>query len=244
MTTKRLLLLAGTGEAQALALALTERSGLDVTASLAGVTSDPAPYPCATRTGGFGGSEGLADWMQQHHTDLLIDATHPFASQMHANAARAALAIGLPRLRLSRPPWPDRPGWVHAATIADAAQKLPTGARALLTTGRNEIVPFAVRTDCQLTLRSIEPAPDLPPHIHPLQARPPFTADSERALFALLGITHLVSKNAGGSGTAKLDVADQMRLTTIMIARPAPPPGPVATTTDEAVAWVRDKVAF
>lgn len=240
----RILLLAGTMEARALAQALSEIAGLSVTASLAGATSDPASYPCPTRTGGFGGPDGLAAWMRDNDTALLIDATHPYAVQMQENALAAANATGVPRLRLLRPPWPDRAGWLHAEDIAAAASSCPKGANVLLTTGRKAISPFAARTDCTFTLRSIEPVPGLPPHVTQLIARPPFDAQGERALFAMLSLTHMVSKNAGGSGTAKLEIADEMRLTTIMVARPAPPPGPIADNVKDTVAWVLGKVAF
>ncbi|MEM1298839.1 MAG: cobalt-precorrin-6A reductase [Pseudomonadota bacterium] len=240
----RILLLGGTAEARSLARVLSEIAVLSITASLAGATSDPAPYACPTRTGGFGGPDGLAAWMRDNEIALLIDATHPYAVQMQGNAVIAARATGVPRLRLLRPPWPDRTGWVCARDIAASADKLPEGARALLTTGRKEIEPFVARGDCTFTLRSVEPVPDLPTHIAQFIARPPFSAEAEQTLFESLGITHLVSKNAGGTGTAKLDVAEDMRLTTIMVARPTPPPGPTADSTEAAVAWVREKVAF
>ncbi|MFK7945003.1 MAG: cobalt-precorrin-6A reductase [Paracoccaceae bacterium] len=240
----RILLLAGTAEARALAGLLSTTPRINLTASFAGATMEPATFPCPTRTGGFGGAEGLARWMHKQHTDLLIDATHPFAAKMQTNAFFAGEKAGIPHLRVLRPAWPNRPKWLHAADMNEAAQRLPSRIKVLITTGRKDLAPFIARPDVQFTLRSIEPVSDLPPHIQPLRARPPFSIDSERALFALLGVTYLVTKNAGGSGTAKLDVADEMRLSTVMVARPAPPPGAIAASPEAAVAWVRDKVAF
>ncbi len=240
----RVLLLAGTADARDLAERLTAHPGLDVTASLAGVTETPAAYPVPVRTGGFGGVHGLSTWLNEHRPGAVIDATHPYAAQMQANAVAACNVAGIPRLRLLRPEWPMRAGWVHVPDLAAAAQALPSGAKALLTTGRKEVSPFAARPDVQLVLRSIEPVENLPDHIQPMIARPPFTVDQERATFALLGITHLVTKNAGGPVSAKLDAAEDMRLTTIVVDRPAPPPGPIAETPEQAVAWLRRTVAF
>ncbi len=237
------LLLAGTAEARALATALSQIEELKVTASLAGVTSDPPELPVPTRTGGFGGAEGLTDWLAEHRPAAVIDATHPYAAQMQRNTVIACTRALTPHLRLLRPAWPKRPGWQVVESMSDAAKALPAGAHALLTTGRKDIAPFAARTDARFALRSIEPIQGLPPHIQPMIARPPFTVDQERASFALLGITHLVTKNAGGSGTAKLDVADAMRIATIVVARPAPPPGPRAETVEQAVAWLHRVVA-
>lgn len=241
---KSVLVLAGTREARKLAQALTRIEGLEVTASLAGATEDPAALPCPTRTGGFGGADGLSKYLSDHRIAALINATHPYAIRMQANAVEAAAHAATPRLRLLRAPWPSRPGWHHVADLEAAAAVLPTGARALLTTGRTHIAAFAARTDCHFVLRSIEHVPGLPRHIEPLRGRPPFTAETERALFALLGITHLVTRNAGGAGTAKLDVADEGGLTTIMIGRPPPPPGAIADSVEDAVAWARRRVAI
>lgn len=240
----RILVLAGTQEARRLTKDLAGIDALSVTASLAGVTEAPAPLAAETRVGGFGGAEGLAQYLTEQRITALVDATHPYARQMQANAVRAADLTQTPRLRLLRAPWPPRPTWQAVRDISAAATALPPGARALLTTGRKELAPFAARTDCELVLRTIEKVAGLPPHITPLRARPPFTLESEQGFIALLGITHLVTKNAGCSGTAKLDAADAARLTTIVVDRPTPPPGPRVATAEEAVAWVRRTVGL
>jgi precorrin-6A/cobalt-precorrin-6A reductase len=114
----------------------------------------------------------------------------------------------------------------------------------LLTTGRKEIAPFAARPDVAFLLRVIEPVAGLPPHIRPIVARPPFALADEIALMQAESVTHLVSKNAGGPGRAKLDAAAELTIPVLMIARPDPPPGPVAATVEAAVAWVAETVAI
>jgi precorrin-6A/cobalt-precorrin-6A reductase len=141
-------------------------------------------------------------------------------------------------VRLLRPPWPDRPDWVRVPDSAAAAAALPPGARVLLTSGRKDIAPFAARTDTAFLLRTIEEVPGLPPHIRPLLARPPFTLAEEEETMRTRGITHLVTKNAGGAGTAKLDAAERLGVTTIVIDRLKPPPGS-ATTIEAAMEWLR-----
>jgi len=238
----RVLLLAGTAEARVLAERLRGTPGLRLTASLAGVTAAPAPIAAETRRGGFGGAEGLAGYLHANAIAAVIDATHPFAAQMPINAARACAAT--PRLRLIRPPWAPVGDWRSLPDLAAAAAALPTGAHALLTTGRKETAPFAARPDVRFLLRSIEPVAGLPPHITQLAARPPFTLDAELALTRDRCITHLVSKNSGGAGRAKLNAAARRGLPILMVERPAPPPGPQAATIDAAVAWLRKTVAL
>jgi len=241
--TARILLLAGTAEARALAARLAALPGLAVTASLAGVTSDPLPIAAETRSGGFGGAEGLAHFLRENRIAAVIDATHPFAARMAANAAAACAATGTPRLKLVRPEWPAAPGWIEVPDLAAAAAALPAGARVLLTTGRNEVAPFAARTDVQFLLRSIEPVPGLPPHMRQLLARPPHALADETALIRAESVTHLVAKNAGGPSRAKLHAAAALAISVVMVARPALPPGPVAGTIEAAVAWASETVA-
>lgn len=242
--TAHVLILAGTAEARALAEQLAARPGLRVTASLAGVTSAPAPLAAETRSGGFGGADGLAAWLRAHRIAALVDATHPFAARMAANAASACEATGTPRLKLLRPPWEPVGNWREVPGLAQAAAALPPGARPLLTTGRKELGPFAARPELACLLRVIEPVPDLPAHISQIVARPPFTLEAELALMRRHAVTHLVAKNAGGTGRARLDAAARLGLPILMVERPEPPPGPRAASVEEAVAWLRQALAM
>jgi precorrin-6A/cobalt-precorrin-6A reductase len=174
----------------------------------------------------------------------VIDATHPFAAQMATNAALACTATATPRLRLLRPPWQPVGDWHSYPDLSSAAAALPSGANVLLTSGRKESTPFVARPDLTCLLRVIEPVTDLPAHITQLTTRPPFTLDAEAALMRYHAITHLVSKNAGGPGRAKLDAAARLSLPILVIARPAPQPGPAVETVDTAVAWLRETAAI
>src|SRR5262249_34951470 len=107
---RRILILGGTAEARQLAARLAPRADLAVTLSLAGRTASPAPQPVPVRSGGFGGADGLADYLSAARIDALIDATHPYAATISENAARAASQTGVAFLALRRPPWPRMAG--------------------------------------------------------------------------------------------------------------------------------------
>jgi len=237
------LLLAGTGEARELAERLAVMPGIELTASLSGVTAKPAPLAGRVRRGGFGGREALAKFLVEKAVTAVVDATHPFATRISANAAAACAATSVPRLRLLRLPWAPEPNWRRVATLAEAAAALPPGAVALLTTGRKETAPFAERTDVSFLVRVIEPLEDLPPHIEQIVARPPFSVDSELALMRDRAVTHLVAKNSGGPGRARLDAAMRLDLPVLMVDRPILPPGPTVASPAQAVAWVARTVA-
>jgi precorrin-6A/cobalt-precorrin-6A reductase len=80
----------------------------------------------------------------------------------------------------------------------------------------------------------------LPAQLEVVLDRGPFTVDSELKLMRRHRIDILVTKDSGGTMTsAKLVAARQLRLPVVMVDRPALPPGvPVATTVDQAAAWV------
>ncbi len=243
MSLTRVLLLAGTAEASQLAHLLAPEPGVEVVASFAGRTAAPAALPCHTRTGGFGGVEGLAGELRRGGYDLLVDATHPFAARMPGHAAAAAAAAGVARLRLLRPAWRPGPGdeWDDVGTLDEAALRLEEiGARrVLLTTGRHELLAFARLVDTHFVVRSIDPPGPLPlADATSIVARPPFPVDAESVLLRTHGIDALLTRNSGG-GTAKLTAARQAGVAVVMVRRPAGVGGPCASTAPEALRWIR-----
>ena len=195
----RLLLLGGTGEAADLAHALSDRPGLTVTTSLAGRTKNPRELPGEVRVGGFGGVAGLVSYLKAQAIDLVVDATHPFAEQISANAAKASAKQDVPCLRLERPPWEPGSGdrWTHVSDTEKAARTIAEGARALVTVGRQEIAPFFTREDIHVVARMIEPPAIEPPdHAEILLARPPFSFEQECALMEDKRIDVLVTKTS------------------------------------------------
>lgn len=240
---KRILILAGTTEARDLAERLMAIPGLSPIASLAGVTKDPKKLACPVRTGGFGGVDGLVSWIRHNKPTAVINATHPFATQMQKNAYRACRETDIPYLRLLRPAWPIRPPLFRMPDLAAAACHLPTRSIVLLTSGRKDLAPFVARKDVAFVLRTIEPVDGLPKHIIPMTATPPFTLEQEITLLRRLDATHVIAKNSGGPEPAKLRAAEELRLTAMVIDRPPRPPGKLVETVDQSVAWLHQNVA-
>jgi precorrin-6A/cobalt-precorrin-6A reductase len=239
----RVLILGGTGEGAELARALAGQGGLETITSLAGRTREPAALPGEVRVGGFGGAAGLEGFLRERAIGRVIDATHPFAARISANAALASAAAGVPRLRLLRPGWTPVPGdrWHEVADADAAARLLPTlGRTALLTLGHRDLAAFARLDGVRLVVRTIEPPGDPPPlDALWLTARGPFRLDEERALLERHRIDVLVTKASGGAATyPKLAAARELGLPVVTIARPAPPPGPVVESVAAALAWL------
>jgi precorrin-6A/cobalt-precorrin-6A reductase len=227
MPNKRILVLGGTSDAIVLAKELL-KSGFDVVTSFAGVTENPVLPEGEIRVGGFGGEDGLYDYLKAEGLMAVADATHPFAAQISRHGFSAAERAGIPYLRLERAAWTPLPAdnWISVPTTEAAVAALPDAARVLLTIGSKEIAVFLAREDLSGVARMIEKPPfELPPKWALVLARAPFSVESERELLALHKITHLVTKNAGGKLTvAKLIAARGLRIPVVMIERPQKPP--------------------
>lgn len=237
----RILLLGGTSEARALAARL--HPDVEVTSSLAGRVPDPALPVGQVRIGGFGGADGLRDWLRENVVDAVVDATHPFAATITANAAAVCAELGVPHLLLARPAWPPGGATVVASDVKAANVVAEQGfSRVFLTTGRTGTAAFKA-SDAWFLIRAVT-APDaeaLPPHHQILLSRGPYRYEGELELLREHRIDALVTKNSGGVMTRpKLDAAVALSIPVVMVDRPALPPGVrTVTTVDDAVAWVR-----
>ncbi|NMG38449.1 cobalt-precorrin-6A reductase [Chelativorans sp. ZYF759] len=249
MMAYKILILGGTTEARELAARLAGEPRYETKLSLAGRTARPAGQPVPVRVGGFGGAEGLAAHLAGKGIDLLVDATHPFAARISANAAEAARVTKVPLLALRRPGWErgklDR--WTEADTVAAAVVALGERTRRVLVTlGRQELAPLRAHPHHFYLIRSVDPVDpplDLPDAQY-LLARGPFGEDDERRLLIDHRIDAILSKNSGGAATyGKIAAARGLGIEVVMVRRPPKPVVPTVGTVDEAVAEIAHRAA-
>jgi precorrin-6A/cobalt-precorrin-6A reductase len=246
ISTTRLLILGGTGEAAALARAVLARFGeaIAVTTALAGRTRNPGPIPGMVRIGGFGGPPGLADYLLNQRVDRVIDATHPFAAEISSAARLACDQLDVPRLLLLRPAWRRHPldRWIEVDSIEAAAQIVGrVGRRALLTVGASEVAAFAPATGVRFVVRLVDPPREpLPLRFHEIVfGRGPFALTEERHLLQRHAIDVLVCKASGGAATeAKLVGARELSLPVIMVRRPPVERGLSVDNVEAALDWL------
>lgn len=216
------LVLAGTAESRAVIELLKSDAAFSLTASLAGATPDPIALPVPTRTGGFGGVDGLVTYAREQGVGLLIDATHPFARQISHNAHEAAARLGIPCLRLERQPWAPEEGddWRSFDSWQDMADAIPAGARVFLAGGTQSIEIFTKREDIHLWARALKVEGRVgPPNTVFINAMPQSEAE-ERQTFLDNGITLLCCKNSGGAASfAKIAAARSLGLPVWMLKR-------------------------
>lgn len=217
-----ILILGGTKEAAELAENLVrQKPNARIISSLAGRTKEPAPVMGEVRIGGFGGAEGLAQFITQNSVTHLIDATHPFAKSISKNAAAAAAMTEIKLEVRQRQPWQMQAGdhWIEVADVERARDAIPHGARVLLALGSQHIAPFARRTDVHFLIRMVdEPKAPLPFESFTLELGKPGDLAHETALLKKQEITHIICRNSGGAGAyAKIEAARALKLPVILI---------------------------
>ena len=220
-----------------------------MTLSLAGRTAAPAALPVPVRSGGFGGAEGLAAYLAAERVAVLVDATHPYAAVMSANAARAAQIAAAPLVAFRRPPWAPVAGdrWTEVADVNAAVQALGAAPRRVfLALGRKEIAPFAQAPQHAYLVRSVDPIdpPLAVPHASYVLARGPFSEAEDRGLLAAHDIDVVVAKNSGGDATyGKIAAARALGISVIVLRRPPLPDVPSVATVDAALAFIDHAIA-
>ena len=215
-----------------------------ITLSLAGRTAAPLQQAGEVRIGGFGGADGLASWLRDHQVDVLVDATHPFATQISANARAAGQATGVTLIVLEREAWQRVAGdrWIEVASIDDAVAALGEQPQTVfLAIGRQELAPFRRAPQHKYVVRSVDPVgidSELP-HADYILDRGPFDEAAEQSLLRERGIGILVAKNSGGDATyGKIAAARDLGLPVVMVQRRDARSERAVGTVDEAIAAI------
>jgi len=245
----RVLILGGTTEASGLAHLLAADPRFETTLSLAGRTSKPRTQPVRTRSGGFGGADGLAAWLAQEAIEAVVDATHPYADQISSNAVTACGRLAIPLATLLRPAWRPEPDdqWLKVANAEAAAEALgPEPRRVFLSLGRLELGAFAASPHHHYLARMVDPpeAIVLPRDVRLIFDRGPFDEPAEMALLVNEKIDVLVSKNSGGTATyPKIMAARKLGIPVVMIARPHKSHGHVVDDAEATAKWLEKQFA-
>ena len=238
-----IVILGGTAEARQLAATLVA-DGADIISALAGRVSDPNLPAGRVRVGGFGGPDGLAEYLRDPQVTALVDATHPFAATISANAVQAADRSGTPLVRLERTGWSEHPraaSWVWVPDAAAAREAADSARRPFLTTGRQSLSDFVAWADRDVLIRLVDPPSEqLPQRWRVIMSRGPYSYSGECEILREHAVDVLLSKDSGGTHTvAKLDAAGDLGIPVVIITRPKLPPARTFSTVAEAAAWCR-----
>jgi len=245
----RALILGGTSDAHLLADAVA-RAGFEATYSYGGRTRAPATQPLPTRSGGFGGASGLAEYIRREKITDVIDATHPFAVEISRNAVMACAATGARLIALERAPWVKAPGdkWIEVADLTSAVTALPLErARVFLAIGRQHVAAFGAKPQHAYTLRLVDPPIEpLPfPDADIIVSRGPFLLESELDMMRSREIEWVVARNSGSRGArAKIDAARELGLPVVMLKRPELPDRLRVESIAEVMQWLAHRTCL
>lgn len=216
---ENILILGGTKNARFLAEKLS--ANYKIIYSVAGRTQAAIlPKNCTQISGGFGGVEGLKNYLLNHKITLCIDATHPFAKNITHNIVAACTDIKTPTIQYARKPWVGNFTQFKNSDIL--IKSIPKNARVFLTIGSKNIKNYLPVK--QITAARMIEKPNLNTDFEIILARPPFSLDDEINLMQTRSITHLVCKNSGGDiHDNKLRAAQKLKIKILMIEQPTSP---------------------
>lgn len=176
----------------------------------------------------------LADYCRAHGIAVFVDASHPYAANISANAMNACRACGIPYIRYERQSAPLAYTKAHYVADYEEAAKVAAslGKHVFLTTGSHNLKAFTeapALQDCVLTARVL-PDPKVVEECTALGLRPsqivalqgPFSEVLNEELYKKYEADVVVTKNGGmvGGADTKFAAAMKLGLPLVIIERP------------------------
>jgi precorrin-6A/cobalt-precorrin-6A reductase len=247
-------LLGGTSETSSIALKLASAGFKVIVSTATEAALDVGDHPGIRRRSGRLDADAMERFVRDESIRAVVDAAHPYAERLRAQAQAAAARVPVPYFRYVRPAsvWDVADRMV--ACVADheaAAAAFSHGVPVLLTTGSNNLeaycreaarrgVPLAVRVlpepESQEACRRAGIAPE-----QIFSQRGPFTREQNREHIRRFGAGVLVTKESGAEGgfAAKLEAARDEGCRVVIIRRPPEAAANAYGNVDELVEAVK-----
>ena len=225
----------GTGDGNALAAELS-RLGYRLivsTASDYGAELASLALPGVEVRSGRQGVAARRSQLQQSGAVAIIDATHPFATEISSQLTQLSAELNVPYIRYERPatvlpsfaqPAPDMP--------AAARMAIELGRRIFVATGIKDLDAFVTQSKAEHREWFLRITPDSGslelalkagiPRSHICAMQGPFSTDFNLALWSAWGVDCVVTKDSGEAGGfhAKAEAADKLGIPFIVVRRP------------------------
>lgn len=206
-------ILAGTEDGRELASELQKRGHQVLVSTLTEYGAEIAEQQGLKVRSGALDENSLRRILQEQEISGLIDATHPYAQNIHSLARRITSECGLPYFRWERPlgEYPHHPLIRFTSNLEEAAQlATQLGKRIFLSTGSknlNEWLAQPVLKNCEIFVRVL-PTTQVLSQCEDLGLKPyqiiamqgPFTQKFNEALWEQLKIDVVISKESGSIG--------------------------------------------
>jgi precorrin-6A/cobalt-precorrin-6A reductase len=229
-----ILLIGGTSDTAPLAQAMAVGGHKVLVSTATRVHLDIGSHPNIVRRMGILDQTGMSKLVQQVGIRAIVDASHPYAAEVRANAREVAGDLGLPYLSWVRPPAIPPGSAVHRATDHQAAGQMAFsfGAPVLITTGSKNLEPYTRRArerGLPLVARVLPRIESLEackqagiPRDHVVVGRGPFSVGENLELIRRFHIGVIVTKDSGVAGgvPAKLEAARLGNCQVVVVQRP------------------------
>ena len=225
----------GTSDGNALAseIAATGRPVVVSSATDYGAELVEQNCPGLTTVSGRLGIERRRELLRETGARVIVDATHPYASDMSQQLMALSKELGLSYLRYERPSAADSHPALHAATMEDASRlAMLHGQRIFLATGSKDLAAFVKADGAERHQWFVRLAPD-PQHLQRaidvgipranlLAMQGPFSQAANETLWRDWGIDCVVTKQSGDAGGygAKAAAAAALGIPLIVVDRP------------------------
>jgi precorrin-6x reductase len=225
----------GTGDGNALAAELS-RLGYRLivsTASDYGAELASVALPGVEVRSGRPGVAARRSQLQQSGAVAIIDATHPFATEISSQLTQLSAELNVPYVRYERPA-AVLPSFAQQAPDMPAAARMAIelGRRIFLASGIKDLDAFVTQSEAEHREWFLRITPDsgslelalkagIPrPHICAMQG--PFSTDFNLALWSAWRVDCVVTKESGEAGGfhSKAEAADKLGIPFIVVRRP------------------------
>jgi precorrin-3B C17-methyltransferase len=225
----------GTGDGNALAAELS-RLGYRLivsTASDYGAELASVALPGVEVRSGRPGVAARRSQLQQSGAVAIIDATHPFATEISSQLTQLSAELNVPYVRYERPA-AVLPSFAQQAPDMSAAARMAIelGRRIFLATGIKDLDAFVTQSEAEHREWFLRITPDsgslelalragIPrPNICAMQG--PFSTDFNLALWSAWRVDCVVTKESGEAGGfhSKAEAADKLGIPFIVVRRP------------------------
>jgi len=248
----------GTSDGNALAAELAGQSWNVIVSAASdyGREALAAKYPGLTVRAGRMGMEARRMELKRSQARAIIDATHPFATQISAQLISLAQELGLPYVRYERPVAKPAPDARLCRTMEEAAEKaLDDGKRIFLATGSKDLAVFLQSKRASEAEWFVRITPDASSmasalaagisraHICAMQG--PFSREFNEMLWRNWKIDCVVTKEAGEAGgyTAKAEAARALGISFLVVQRPVVDYPLVVHDFSSVSQWLKKEIA-
>lgn len=231
----RVLQLAGTSDARQLAVEL-KKSGFDIIATVVTTNAvkelEEAGIPVLV---GRLTDADIFRLIKERNSNIVVDASHPFAEEASKNAMKGAEFAEIPYIRFERPSQTFQDELIIEVDSYEAAANLAAEKQGniMLTTGSKTLNTFTDRLlhlpNTRLIARMLPRKDNMEkceqlefPQKDIVAIQGPFSKEFNKALFKQFEVTLMITKESGKAGSVdeKIEAAKELGIETIMIKRP------------------------